>query len=208
MTWHETERGWLAEALRAVDPQHPTLCAGWQARHLAAHLVVRENPTLVLAGGRPAAAIERLADEATDAARYAALVDRFARPPARWSPMSWAGDAVNTTEYFVHTEDVRRGDGTREPRDLPDGLVDALWRDLLRAGPLRLRRFAPGIVLVRPDSVRAAVHRPRAGRGTVVLRGDVGELLLAVSGRLQAADVRLDGAPEDVDAVRTELTGP
>ena len=208
MTWHETEREWLADALRAAAPTDPTLCAGWQARHLAAHLVVRENPTLVLAGGRPAAAVERLAEQATTPEDYADLVDRFARRPSRWSPVAWAGDAVNTTEYFVHTEDVRRGAGPVEPRKLPDGLVAALWRDLVRAAPLRLRRLGPGVVLVRPDSVRAAVHRPRAGHGSVVLRGEVGELVLAVSGRLQAADVRVDGAPEDVAAVRELLTGP
>ncbi|GIG39475.1 TIGR03085 family metal-binding protein [Cellulomonas phragmiteti] len=210
MTWHETERDWLAEALRAADPHDPTLCAGWQARHLAAHLVLRERPAVAASAvrGGLAAATERLAAGASDAAGYSALVDRFAAPPPRWSPLAWAGDAVNVTEYFVHTEDVRRGAGTIEPRELPDGLRDALWSQLVRMAPLRLRRLGPGVVLVRDDDVRSAVHAPRAGRGSVVLRGDVGELVLAVSGRLQAADVRLDGAADDVAEVRELLTGP
>ncbi|MBD7917016.1 TIGR03085 family protein [Cellulomonas sp. Sa3CUA2] len=210
MTWHETERDWLAEALRAADPHDPTLCEGWQARHLAAHLVIRERPALAASAvrGGLAAATERLAATASDPAGYAALVDRFAAPPRRWSPLAWAGDAVNATEYFVHTEDVRRGAGERAPRELPEGLAEVLWSQLVRMAPLRLRGLGPGVVLVRDDDVRSAVHAPRAGHGTVVLRGAVGELVLAVSGRLQAADVRLEGAEDDVTVVRDLLTGP
>jgi uncharacterized protein (TIGR03085 family) len=210
MTWHETERDWLAEALRAADPHDPTLCQGWQARHLAAHLVIRESPGTAASAvrGGLAAATDRLAATADEPAGYAALVDRFATHPPRWSPLAWAGDAVNATEYFVHTEDVRRGRGSVAARELPDGLTQTLWSQLLRMAPLRLRRLGAGVVLVRPDDVRSAVHAPRTGRGTVVLHGDVGELLLAVSGRLQAADVRVDGTADDVAEVRALLTGP
>lgn len=215
MTWHETERAWLADTLRATPWDAPTLCAGWQARHLAAHLVLREKAPRAGVGAvgtaatrGPDAAVHRLAEGVGGPEEYAALVDTFARPPARWSPLSWAGDAVNASEYFIHTEDLRRGGGPAAPRELPDGLRDLLWRQLLRIAPLRLRRLGPGLVLVRPDDVRAAVHRARAGHGTVVARGDVGELVLAVSGRLQAADVRLEGAQADVGAVRELLAGP
>ncbi|WP_309134558.1 TIGR03085 family metal-binding protein [Cellulomonas sp.] len=215
MTWHETERAWLADTLRATAFDAPTLCAGWQARHLAAHLVLREKAPRAGVGvvgtaatRGPEAAVQRLAEDVHDAASYAALVDAFAARPARWSPLSWAGDAVNASEYFIHTEDLRRGAGAVPPRDLPDGLRELLWRQLLRMAPVRLRRLGPGLVLVRPDGVRSAVHRARAGHGTVVARGDVGELVLAVSGRLQAADVRLEGSDPDVAAVREMLTGP
>ncbi|MBO9567521.1 MAG: TIGR03085 family protein [Cellulomonas iranensis] len=210
MTWHETERAWLSDALRAADPHDPTLCRGWQARHLAAHLVLREHPVAAVGAvrGGLAAATERLAGTAADADGYAALVDRVARPPARWSPLAWAGDAVNVSEYFIHHEDLRRGDGPVPPRDLPDELVEVLWAQLVRMAPLRLRRLPVGAVLVRDDGRRAAVRSPRSGHGSVVLRGDVGELVLAVSGRLQAADVRLVGADDDVAAVRELLTGP
>ena len=210
MTWHEIERDWLAQALRTAQPDDPTLCEGWQARHLAAHLVLRERPTTAASAVRGGlrGATERLADEATDAEGYARLVDTFAAQPGRWSPRAWVGDAVNTAEFFLHTEDVRRGAGPVEPRELPAALVDVLWSQLRRTAPLRLRRLGPGVVLVRPDDVRAAVHGPKAGHGSVVLRGEVGELVLAVSGRLQAAGVRLDGAPQDVAEVRDLLTGP
>lgn len=210
MTWHETERDWLVDALRAADPQDPTLCAGWQARHLAAHLVLREHPAAAVGAlrGGPAAAVERLAATAQDTTGYAALVDRFAAPPARWSPHAWAGHLVDVVEYFVHTEDVRRGAGGATPRELPDELAEVLWRQLLAACRVRLRGLGAGVVLVRDDDLRSAVRAPRGGRGTVVLRGAVGELVLAVSGRLQAAHVRVEGADDDVAEVRALLTGP
>src|SRR6188768_2392468 len=70
MPWHTIEREQLAEALSAVAPDAPTLCEGWQARHLAAHVVLRERaPVVGLAlvvpalSGRSEAAIARLADE-------------------------------------------------------------------------------------------------------------------------------------------------
>ncbi|QCB93462.1 TIGR03085 family metal-binding protein [Cellulomonas shaoxiangyii] len=215
MTWHETERAWLADTLRGTAFDAPTLCDGWQARHLAAHLVLREKAPRAGAGAvrtaatqGPEAATQRLAASVDGPTEYLRLVDAFATPPRRWSPLAWAGDAVNASEYFIHTEDLRRGAGHAEPRALPEGLRELLWRQLVRMAPVRLRRLGPGVVLVRSDDLRSAVHRPRAGHGTVVLRGDVGELVLAVSGRLQAADVALEGAPADVAAVRELLSGP
>jgi len=208
MTWHEIEREQLAAALRAVPPDAPTLCAGWQARHLAAHLVLREHSPLVAAGlavpalaARTDTAVDRLADAATTESAYRDLVARVASPPPGWHPMSWAGDLANVTEFFVHTEDVRRGAGPVPARVLEPGLVDALWTDLLRMAALRLRRQPAGVVLVRPDGVRRRVRSPHGGHGTVVVRGDVGELLLYLTGRGRAADVRLEGAAQDLAAL-------
>ena len=46
MTWVEAERQSFAFDFRAADPNAPTLCAGWSARHLCAHLVQREHSML------------------------------------------------------------------------------------------------------------------------------------------------------------------
>ncbi|GAA4624281.1 TIGR03085 family metal-binding protein [Cellulomonas oligotrophica] len=215
MTWHATERARLAEALTAAGPDAPTLCAGWRSRHLAAHLVVREQAPSLGAGvvvpvltGRLDEAIDTLAADAQDADGYAALVERFATPPPRWSPVSWAGELINVTEYFVHGEDVRRGAGPVGARPVPDELRDRLWSQLVAVAPLRLARLGVGVVLVRPDGVRRRVRSPRAGHGAVVLRGEVGELVLAVSGRLQAAHVQVEGDEADVARVREALSGP
>ena len=60
----------LAEALLAAGPSADTLCAGWETRHLAAHLVLRENSPLGAGAvlkplsGKLDAKIKKLADEA------------------------------------------------------------------------------------------------------------------------------------------------
>ena len=68
MPWHPVERSALAQALRDVGPDAPTLCTGWRSRHLAAHVVLRETDPLVAAGAafpplnaRAERAIDRLA---------------------------------------------------------------------------------------------------------------------------------------------------
>ena len=212
MTWHTLERAQLAQALTDAGPDAPTLCEGWQARHVAAHVVLRESSPVVGAGivvpalaGRAERAIERLAGTATSDASYGALVARVAHGPSRLHPMTWAGEPINLLEFFVHTEDVRRGAGPVPPRALEPGHRTALWTYLCTAGGLRLRRVPVGVVLVRPDGVRHLLHHARGGAGTVVVRGDVGELVLYLFGRGAAADVRLAGDPDDLAALARVL---
>ncbi|PVU81504.1 TIGR03085 family protein (plasmid) [Cellulomonas sp. WB94] len=211
MTWHRTARAQLAEALADAGPDAPTLCEGWQSRHLAAHLVLREHSPLAGAGivvpalaARTERAVEELGDTARSEGAYRDLVSRVASEPAAWSPLSWAGEQVNLVEFFVHTEDVRRGGGPVPPRALEPEHVEALWSSLTR-GTSIYRRVPTGVVLVRPDGVRRRVRRAPGGHGTVVIRGEVGELLLHAFGRGAAAEVRIEGAPQDVEAVRAVL---
>src|SRR5918911_778957 len=112
MTRHaRAERLTLAHLLTQVGPDAPTLCTGWTARDLAAHIVVRERRPLAAAG----IAIRSLADRtARIQARFAGkdydeLVDEVRRPPL-WSPLSnpLLDEAVNVNEMFIHHEDVRR----------------------------------------------------------------------------------------------------
>jgi uncharacterized protein (TIGR03085 family) len=212
MTWHEIERAQLAQALRDVTPDAPTLCEGWQARHLAAHVVLREHSPVVGVGtavpalaSRAQAKIARLADQASTEGTYRDLVARVADNPAAWHPSTWAGETANVIEFFVHTEDVRRGAGPVTPRTLDPELVETLWSQLKRAGLLRLRTVPVGVVLVRGDGVRHHLRAPRDGHGTVVVRGDVGELALYLFGRGAAADVRVDGDRDDVATISAVL---
>lgn len=215
MTWHEIERAQLAQALLDVTPDAPTLCEGWQARHLAAHIVLRERSPMVGAGivvpalsARAEAAIERLADTAATEGAYRDLVARVADKAARWHPGTWAPDSTNVIEFFVHTEDVRRGAGPVPPRELDPDLVAALWVQLRRSGGSRLRKVPVGVVLVRSDGVRHPLRAPKDDHGTVVVRGDVGELVLYLLGRGAAADVRVEGDADDVERIERVLPSP
>lgn len=212
-TWHALERADLVQALSEAGPDAPTLCAGWRARHLAAHVVLRERSLVVPAGlsgplvERADQAIEEAAAQGATAPGFEALLEQIAEGPRPWHPLAWGAELANVLEFFVHTEDVRRGDGRPAPRELDPERAEALWRQLLRMAPLAYRRSGAGVVLVRPDGVRRAVRRPTGDQGAVVVRGDVSELVLHAFGRGAAADVTLDGAPHAVDAVRDLLPG-
>ena len=214
MSWYVHERTALADALREAGPTAPTLCAGWEARHVAAHVLLRErSPRVGLGLAIPALTPQsdrltaELADTARDAAGFAALVDQVARPASRWTPVAWAGDAANLVEFYVHTEDVRRGAGPVPARDLEPELARALWERLGSMARLGYRRSPAGVVLVVTDGPRKAVHRPHGDHGTVVVRGTVGELTLHALGRGAAATVEIVGAPEDVAALQAVLPG-
>lgn len=73
MPWHPLERAALAHALREAGPDAPTLCEGWAARHLAAHVVLRETSPVAAAGAAlpplSGYAERRVAERARDADR-------------------------------------------------------------------------------------------------------------------------------------------
>ena len=200
---HARLRADLAAALDAASPDDPTLCEGWQARHLAAHVVTRQRTPRI-----HSPAFQALADEAGDPAVYATLVARVAAPPPRLSPHAWAGDLMNVTEFFVHAEDVRRGPGDVPSRPIDDDVVDALWRQLGLAARVAYRRAAPGVVLVAPGVGRRRVSRARHDAGTVVVTGEVGELVLHASGRGRHAHVAVEGTEADVAALDAVQPGP
>jgi uncharacterized protein (TIGR03085 family) len=200
---HVRLRAGLAAALAAASPHDPTLCEGWEARHLAAHVLTRQRSPRI-----HSPAFRDLADRAQDPEVYADLVARVAAPPPRLSPHAWAGDLMNVTEFFVHAEDVRRGPGDVPSRALDDDVVASLWRQLGLAGRLSYRRAAPGVLLVAPGVGRRRVSRPRRGAGTVVVTGEVGELVLHASGRGRHAHVDVAGDPADLAALDAVQPGP
>jgi uncharacterized protein (TIGR03085 family) len=197
------ERATLCDLLDTVGPDQPTLCAGWTTRDLAAHLVVRERRADAAAGIviKPLAAHGEKVRRQAAAGDFAGLVDRL-RHPAK---LSMAGPSaidrmVNTGEFFIHHEDVRRGTPGWAPRDLPRGLASTLHAHVRLAGRLRLRKFPAKITLLSPD------HPPvTAGGGgpQVTVTGDPGELTLFFAGRQRAANVEIDGPTDLADKLRT-----
>ncbi|GMA31120.1 TIGR03085 family protein [Litorihabitans aurantiacus] len=188
-------------ALRAADPEDPTLCEGWRARHLAAHVVLRERrPWSVAVGAvRGQDPTADLAATATDAAGYARLVDQVEQGPSRLSPLEWV-PAANLMEFVVHAEDVRRGDGPpAQPRELPERLQVGLWRSVRAMASLRYRRAAArggvGLVLVSPTARAVLARGPRSA----VLSGTPTELALWITGRERASLAQVTG-PDDAVA--------
>jgi len=204
MTWVEGERHSFAADFHAADPNAPTLCAGWTARHLCAHLVQREHAMLrniwdqvtTKAPGEERF-MRRLVDDAGTPDGYAALVDRFAAGPSRLSLMGRFDEALNFLEYVVHHEDLRRGSGPVPPRDLPAAELDEIWR---RAQLLFKRAYRKAPVGVELAPYDGAVTPVRSGLSTVTVAGSALELLLHAFGRRSAADVRVDGSSDDVNS--------
>jgi uncharacterized protein (TIGR03085 family) len=208
MSLASRERAALADLLSDVGPDTPTLCAGWSARDLAAHLVVREArpdtlPGLVLPGAD--AWTERVR-RAYAARPFGELVAAFRAGPPRWSPFALPGaDArANAVELFVHHEDVRRARPGWSPRPLDERDQSALWRALTTQGRAGLRHSPVGVVLVVPGGPRRQVRR---GAVSAVLTGQPTELLLYVYGRRSVARVDVGGPDDAVAALRSAGLG-
>lgn len=196
------ERRALSDLFDELGPDAATLCEGWTARDLAAHLVLRDRRPDAAAGiaiKAVAGYTERV--QRTVAARpWAELVRLVRTGPPAWSPFRLPGlvDLVNGAEYFVHHEDLRRGRPDWEPRP-PDAQRDeALWRAVRMTGRLVYRRSPVGVLLRRPDGPEFTAHR---GRDTVAIVGEPGELLLHVFGR-DAARVTFDGEQRSIAIVQ------
>jgi uncharacterized protein (TIGR03085 family) len=195
VTFARAERAALSELLRRVGPDAPTLCEGWTAADLAAHLVARERridhgPGLMLP------AMRGWTDRVRDAIKrrpYTELVHLLETGPPRLSPFGLIpglDSLVNSAELFIHHEDVRRAQPAWEPRELPAGVEAGFWRLLRRGGSALFRRAPVGLRLRAPDGETVTV---RPGSATVTLTGKPSELLLYGFGRGDHARVEADG---------------
>lgn len=200
MSLASDDRRALADALERVGPGAPTLCEGWTARDLVAHLVARETrpdslPGLVV---RPLAGWSERVRHQLARRPFAELVAAFRCGPPRLSPYALPGvDArVNLVEHFVHLEDVLRAQPGWAPREIPARQREALWRVVSGQGAVLYRHSPVGVVLVVPDGPR---RRVRKADVSVVLTGPPEELLLHALGRTGHARVELSG-PEDAVA--------
>lgn len=207
-THAKRERLLLADLLEAAGPEAPTLCQGWNARDLAAHVVVRERRPDAAAGtflSPLKARLERVQAEFT-AKPYEELIQLIRTGPPRMSPfgLKQVDEAANTVEFFIHAEDVRRAQPDWSQRDLDPVFADVLWARTEKAARLMGRKSPVGLVLRRPDGQTAVAHR---GTPVVTVTGEPGELLLFASGRQEAARVETEGEQEAVSRVRAGELG-
>lgn len=207
-THAKRERLLLADLLEAAGPEAPTLCHGWTARDLAAHVVVRERRPDAAAGlliGPLKSRSERITNEFTSKP-YEELVQLIRTGPPRMSPfgVKQVDEAANTVEFFVHTEDVRRAQPDWSARELDPVFADVLWSRTEKAARVLGRKAPVGLVLRRPDGQTAVAHK---GTPVVTVTGEPGELLLFAFGRQDAARVELEGDQEAISRVTTAKLG-
>lgn len=189
---------------------------------LAAHLWIRETDPIGVSGmvAKPLSGLlDRRMAEVKQRWEFADLVDRIRNGPARFSVFALPGvdEPANTTEFFVHHEDVRRAGGARleragdaeaplAPRELDPEVEDWMWKRLKLLGRGFFRRAQVGVVLERagtqdqyePEAIRAV-----SGATIVTVIGKPSELMLYAHGRVGAADVRLVGEPQALDLLHS-----
>jgi uncharacterized protein (TIGR03085 family) len=192
-----------------VGPEAPTLCGAWSAHDLAAHLWIRETDPIGVSGmvAKPLAGLyERRMVETKQRWGFGELVDKLRNGPVRFSVFALPGvdEGANTTEFFVHHEDVRRaGNAPQTPRTLDSDVEEWMWRRLKLLGRAWFRRSPVGVVLERlgsgegdtePDTIRAVT-----GSAVVTVVGLPSELMLFAHGRGAVAETKLVGEPAAIE---------
>lgn len=190
------ERRHLAALLRRVGPDAPTLCEGWATRDLAVHLIERDSrPDLIAGTVLPKIPVlSKRAQEADAQLRrqdWAELVSKVEKPalysPARLGPLD---KRMNTAEFFVHHEDVRRAQETWHRRQLLQEEERDLWAALKLMGKALLRPEQDSVLLVANGY--GSVTGGKAKTTTVrIVRGTPSELLLWAFGRREQAEVAI-----------------
>ncbi|MGC7094958.1 TIGR03085 family metal-binding protein [Amycolatopsis lurida] len=183
------ERQALCGLFEELGPDAPTLCEGWSTRDLAAHLVVREHRLDAAAG----LLVPFLASHTESVQRrYAAepwekLIGRVRSGPALLWPtrLPPLNELVNSAEFLVHHEDVRRGQEGWEPRPAEAARDAAAWRSVRAIAKLTMRNSPVGVLLRAPGHGEVTLKGP----DPVTLTGGPLEILLFAFGR---DAVRLD----------------
>ncbi|MEJ6012503.1 TIGR03085 family metal-binding protein [Corynebacterium sp. H127] len=175
MSFAARERQELVDTFVQLGPQAPTLCEGWTADHLAAHLLIRERSPLAAAGmfipalaGLTERAMQRQLERP-----FMDVVKQWGRGPVGvWRLLD---GRANVAEHFIHHEDLRRANGlmsrrlsTADQRELYAAL--RTLKLMYRASSCRVELCPTGFVPISTGSVSA--------EDKVQIRGAVGELLL------------------------------
>jgi uncharacterized protein (TIGR03085 family) len=202
-THAKRERLLLADLLEAAGPDAPTLCEGWRTKDLAAHVVVRERRPDAAGGTMiPAlrARLDRVQAEYLEKP-YDELIQLIRTGPPKMSPfgLKQFDEMANTTEFYIHAEDVRRAQPDWTPRELDRVFSDSLWSRLEKGSRLMGRRSPVGLVLRLADGRTAVAHR---GTPVVTVTGEPGELTMFLSGRQSVAKVDVDGDEKAVADLR------
>lgn len=209
--YSKVERLALCDLFDQVGPDQPTLCDGWTTHDLAVHLYVREADPLAGPGIMiPALSdtTERRMEQTKAKYSFAEIVDKVRNGPPTFSIYSFPGlgHNLNTTEYLVHHEDVRRAQPDFTVRELPTDQQKGLWKAVKLAGKSMTRKAPTGLVLRLPGGSESVAKKPTE-LGSVTVTGDAVELVLFCFGRQTVAQVEFDGDPAAVERLRSASFG-
>ncbi len=201
-----SERQHLCDLALQVGPAAPTLCGDWDVKDLVAHLVVRERSPL----GAPGIVVPRL-EHLTDRAmrkaarrNFATLVEQL-RAARSALALPGVDQLVNTIEFFVHHEDIRRAQHGWGPRSLEAKTQDALWRAITVGGRALVRPAGVPVTIRRADTLDTVVLR--RGPEPAVVTAPVSELVMFLYGRGQTTGLEFSGPKESVRRLREARLG-
>lgn len=201
------ERAALCDSALEFGPDAPTLCAGWTVRDLLAHMMIRERRPDAVVGVvlSPFAGHTAKVQNSYAQRPFEEVVAELRNGPGWMFALPGTDAIANATEYFIHHEDIRRGDGTGDwqPREFPAHVDRALRAIVSQRARFILRRSPVGLTLVTPDGTRYVAKK---GEPEVVVTGEPGELVLWMHGR-DAVRVDLSGDPVAIAAVRSISRG-
>ena len=201
MSFTQRQRAALVNLMEELGPFAPTKCDGWQTQDLAAHLHIRERRLDALPGigsKKFAGRTERIQDDTLHTLGFPAILDDIRRPGWIMRPLD---KLVNTSEFFIHHEDVLRANGRTQL--LTPSEQQELWPIAKILARKAQAAYKGRVVLTRSDT---GDQTPIGQGGRIIhLSGLPSELLLCLSGR--EADVALTGEPESVDAWQASING-
>jgi uncharacterized protein (TIGR03085 family) len=203
-----TERSELCDLALQVGGDQPTLCEGWTVKDLVVHLLVRErSPAAVGIAVAPLAGLTELEYRRVGRGDFPVLVERLRNGPPALSPYAVpkVEAIVNTVEFFVHHEDIRRAQPTWTPRVLQGDEEKLLWSMVSTAGRRMLRKAPVGVTI--ENSVTGSRVVLKEGTPEVTVRGQASEITLFVLGRQPQARVDLLGDEDAVARLSTTSLG-
>jgi uncharacterized protein (TIGR03085 family) len=195
----QIERTALCDLALQVGEDQPTLCGEWSVKDLVVHLLLREgSPAAIGIVVAPLAGVTAAASRRIGRRDFAVLVEKLRNGPPRLSPFAVpkVDEMVNTMEYFVHHEDIRRAQPTWSPRTLGDDVERTLWSMIPMPGKALTRKAPDGVSI--EDSRTGSTVVLKKGSPAVTVKGLPSEVALYLFGRSDQARVELLG---DDDAV-------
>lgn len=179
----------LLKSLSDKQWHNQTLCTGWSIEDLSAHLLVREHNIVAGIG----LVIPQLADlhdkcmQKTRAKGHEYIIQKLKKYP--W----YMPASVNVAEFWVHNQDIVRGELKAPVPTLTLEEEMMLWQSL--KGLVMVRKSMVrdlGSVVLENSQTKEQIHIEQKGSNKHTrVAGTAGELLLFFYGRRKAAKVHI-----------------